>query len=116
MRLLMLFPFLALIGCASGTAGTGVIDGRAVSVEITEALNPSGLTVGGYELEIDGESIGVMECTPSCSTLVSGSDIVEMIPLETARGTYSMRRIYRANSIFFEIFLNEDFVGNVRFI
>ena len=116
LRIIAITLPIALAGCASGTAGTGVINGQAASIEIKEHLKSGGLILDGYDLTLNGQYMGVMECVKSCSGLATGSNIIDMKPLKTTYGIIDMKRIYRSNSIFFEIYLDGEYAGNVRFL
>ena len=102
-----------MIGCASTSVGTGFIDGKPASLEVREHIGATGINVSGYNLIVNGRDIGVLFCHASCSTLTSGSNVVDFGPLQSDLGVFTLKRIYKVNMLYIEVLLDGEYIGTV---
>lgn len=109
--LVLFFYFFVVASCSSTFVGTGVISGKAVNLQVREALDPDGFFTG-YFLIVDNEELGLLSCrNGECA----GGNVLELNPIQTRYGVFEGRRMYKG-SLFVEIFLNTKFVGNITII
>jgi hypothetical protein len=100
-----------LTSCTSTFVGTGVISGKAVNLQVREAFDRDGF-FNGYFLIVDNDELGLLSCENGKCV---GGDVLELEPLQTKYGVFKARRIVKG-SVFMEIFLNDQFAGNIVLI